>query len=390
MMPIISRVQMIMASTRHRRQSLRRRLPTSSSSPLVLLLAVLAPACGDRVSAPETTPPAHDFSPTELLTIRPLLSRAWAISESGVAAGWVGAYGGRAVVWDPHGHAHLLITSEASPFGMNADGSVVGYSVSPATGWRQQGFAFVEGSVQLLERLDPLHDAQAWTINASRVVAGVSNGWAVVWEPGADGSYGSPYSLGLRRISVNNTEGAHINGRGDVAFTAQDPECCDAVLWLRRSDGGYGDPLTLGRTHAGAHYARGINDAGIVVGYRWSGTEEIAVAWLPADYSNPVDLGPGQAWHINNRNQVVGTIGGELAGFSLELVRSRPALWLLRPDGSFTGPLDLGTPPDFRSGGARFISDSGWIVGSSWGLDSEVGSWTATRWRLPPSLRPRD
>jgi hypothetical protein len=390
MISIIAGVRTIVASTRHRRRSRRRKLAISPVTPLLLLLAVLTPACGDRVSAPETTPPEHDFSPTELLTIRPFLSQAWAISESGVAAGWVQAFNGRTIVWNPDGHAHMLMGADATPFGMNAEGSVVGYSVSPATGWRQQGFAFVDGSVQLLDRLDPEHDAQAWTINANRVVAGVSSGWAVVWEPGADGRYRPPYSLGLRRMSMNNTEGAHINGRGDVAFTAQDPECCDAVLWLRRSDGGYGDPVILGRTHAGAHYARGINDAGIVVGYRWSGTEEIAVAWLPADYSNPVDLGPGQAWHVNNRNQVVGTIGGELAGFYLEFVRSRPALWLLNTSGGFTGPMDLGTPPRFRSGGARFISDSGWIAGSSWGVDWEAGSWTATRWRLPPSLRPRD
>jgi hypothetical protein len=346
---------------------------------LGLLLAVLVLACGDRVTAPATTDPENDFSALELRTIGGIASHAFAVDQAGVVAGWSSVNVGHAVIWDPAGDAEILLSDWSSTRGMNAEGSIVGWSRAP-TG-RQGAYARVDGQHRVLVPLDPGHHAHAWTINADRIVAGVSNGWAVLWEPQPDGSYSAPRNLGLHRLS--NADGAHINARGDVAFTAEGTQCCEVVLWRRKPDGGYGEPFGLGRVHPGPHYARGINDAGIVVGYRWSGTQEIAVAWLPTDYSQPVDLGPGQAWHINNHNQVVGTSGGELAGFNLETVQSRPALWLLNGAGGFTGPLDLGTPSGYEWAAARFISDSGWIAGSTWG----PGVVAAARWRLPSSLR---
>jgi hypothetical protein len=346
----------------------------------ILLFATLALACGDGLAGPEPPQQTPEFSPTELRTMGGLLSQAFAVDEAGVVAGWSNVHGGRAMVWDTAGVPTILLSIWSSTRGVGPTGAITGWSQSPATG-RQRAFAWVDGQHRVLMPLLPDHHSHGWTVNADRIVAGVSNGWAVIWEPQADGNYGAPRELGLHRMS--HAEGAHINSRGDVAFNAERSECCEAVLWRRQPDGGYAEAQILGRVHGGPHFVRGINDAGIVVGYRWSGTEEIAVAWLPADYSRPVDLGPGQAWHVNNRNQVVGTSGGPLAGFNIETIDSRPALWILNGDGSVTGPMDLGTPPGFESGGARSISDSGWIVGSIW----TQGMHAAARWRLPPSLQ---
>jgi hypothetical protein len=315
-----------------------------------------------------------DFQPAELGRLNGSRSNAWAVSDAGDVVGWSDVSGGRAVLWRVGAGGTDLLGLPAGTRGMNADGAVVGYYNLPAGG--QRGFAARAGVRTDLPGIQAGHSTIGFGINRDGIVSGVSHGWAVVWESEPDGSYGEPRSLGL----YSNQDGAYINGRGDVAFTARTVGCCEPVLWLR-GDGGYGTPISLGRDGPGPAWAMGINDAGVVVGYQWTGLELRAVAWLPADYSQLVDLGPGQAWHINNRNQVVGTSGDELATFGG--VASRPALWILEDDGVVTGPLDLGTPPSFEWGGARFISDTGWIAGSVWGPPHVM----ATRWRLPQSLR---
>jgi hypothetical protein len=168
---------------------------------------------------------------------------------------------------------------------------------------------------------------------------------------------------------------AAINDNGDVAFSTRVDGMANPVLWRRAPNGSYGAPRLLARPLGGDYEVLAINNGGVMVGFRWTGVSMMAVAWSPADYDAPLDLGEGQAWGVNSQNQIVGTSGGDLPVFGGSA--RRPALWTLDAQGNITGPVDLGTPQGHASGGARAISDTGWIVGSSWG----PGNVVATLWR---------
>jgi uncharacterized membrane protein len=299
-------------------------------------------------------------------------SNAWAINNEGVVAGWSNVSPGRAFRWtETDGMTELQGTSSSR--GINGAGDIVGFF------YHENGFsAYVhrDGARTELQALETGSNSQAFRINDAGTVVGKSDpqAHAVVWTRGEAGAYGAPVVLGYRNVN----DGPVVNDRGDIAFTAFNASSSglyEPVLWQVQPDGSYGDALHLGRPEGGSYFVRDINDAGLVVGFRWTGAVEMAVLWHPDDYSAPVDLGVGQAWGINSHNQIVGVTGGELPAFG-GLPR-RPALWELTGNGEIYGPFDFGTPPGFEYGGARAINDSGWIAGSAWG----PGEVMATLWR---------
>jgi hypothetical protein len=331
--------------------------------------------CGDAASLPsepaadpeEQVPaaPEYRYDALTLGTLGGNESNAWSINDAGVMAGWSSVEGGRAIRWTADSAADFTGLPSGSR-GMNQAGDIVGY-VDHSGGRHAY---VVQGNNRIA--LDPLGgwgNTFAWDINDSGTVAGTSSGKVVVWRRAADGGYQAPIDLHL----YNGTERVRVNARGDVAFKSSGNGW--PVVWLAEADGGYGEPLWLGRPEAGEYFVRGLNDDGVVVGSRSTGSSSVAVVWLPENYDQPVDLGSGEAWDINANNQIVGTTGGDLPLFGGGA--RRPALWTIEADGSITGPEDLGTPAGFASGGARAISDSGSIVGSSWGPSAV----RATLWR---------
>jgi uncharacterized membrane protein len=297
-------------------------------------------------------------------------SNGWAINDAGVVAGWADFSGGRAFRWsDADGMTALPGTSSSR--GINSAGAIVGH-INHSSGF--SAYVFQDGVRTDLPALQAGFNSAAYRINDTGTVTGNSGGFAVVWKRGADGGYHAPYALGYR----SGRESPVINGRGDIAFTAFSPSgpvLNEAVLWRVQPDGSYGHALFLGRPAGGSHYVLDINDAGLIVGFRWTGTIERAVLWHPDDYSAPIDLGVGQAWGINNHGWIVGATGGEVPPFGG--VPRRPALWLVDASRSIHGPYDIGTPAGFDSGAARAINDHGWITGSAWG----PGEVMATLWR---------
>jgi probable HAF family extracellular repeat protein len=303
-------------------------------------------------------------------------SNAWAINGSGVVAGWTDASGGRAFRWSEADGMSALpgITSSR---GINDAGDIVGFS-NHASGWT--AYVYANGVRTDLAALQDGSNSTANRINAAGTITGISDpsARAVVWHRGADGSYGTPLVLGYRSSNENPV----INAHGDVAFTAfaaiPSPDLNQPVLWKVQPDGSYGEAMFLGRPAGGSYFVRDMNDAGLIVGFRWTGAIEMAVLWHPKDYGAPVDLGVGQAWGINNNGLIVGVFGGELPTFGGP--PRRAALWKVDDAGEVTGPFDLGTPPGFAHAGARAINDSGWIAGSAWG----PGQVMATLWRPEP------
>jgi uncharacterized membrane protein len=359
-----------------------RRLPGSWRSPgnatrrALVLLALAPAACSDGgITAPReggpTAPGLHEES--HIASVLGSLggggSNGWAINEAGLGAGWSDVDDGRATWWSATGAAHDVLGLRSAARGINQAGEVVGHFY-PATGF--QAFVFQAGVRTELEPLEPGRSSAAHGINDAGTVVGTSGPGVrvVVWHRLPDGSYGQPVDIG----PGGGAHGPRINGRGDVSWTAAGAEYWPAVA-LAEPGGGYGPPVWLGRPAGGSHHALGISDAGMVVGFRWSGLVEVAVAWLPGNYDDPVDLGVGQAWAANRHGQIVGTSGGDLPAFGGQ--PRRPAAWVIEADGSISGPLDIGTPAGYASGGARSISDSGWITGSSWGPDPI----RATVWR---------
>lgn len=333
----------------------------------LLGVLVFAAGCGDGVTPPseieeqlpEEAEEVFSHDATVLSALGGLESNAWTINNAGVVAGWSNVHGGRALRWA--GNEVLDLLGEWSGArGMNDAGSIAGYYSRDG---RYQAYVLQDGVLTDLEPMDPVwHDdwTFAWGINEGGTVVGVSTGRVAVWKPATGGGYEPPLSL---HLSLSGSERVQVNARGDVAFTSRGNGW--PVMWIAQPDGGYGEPLWLGRPAEGAYSVRGINDAGVVVGAMLINEVPTALAWLPGSYDQPIQLGAGEAWDINRHGQIVGATGGALLPFNRGPLR--PALWTLEPDGSVTGPDDLGTPSGFAFGGARAINDHGWIVGSCWG-----------------------
>jgi uncharacterized membrane protein len=218
----------------------------------------------------------------------------------------------------------------ASVFGINDEGVVVGAGVSP-------------------------HRATFWTVGGSATAFGS--------EPSR--AYG-------------------INNHGYIAGTrSKTPHCgayCHYEGFVYHVESGFKDLRPMG--DEGTTEALAINDAGTVVGRAASGTDYQALGpWRPVvwrldangGYSEPIELGMnrnmpvGMATGVNSRGDIVGTVSYSGLNSSVGV---RAALWRVRDDGSYAGPIMLG-----GSGGsmANGINDDGWIVGAT----SDTG---ATLW----------
>ena len=337
----------------------------------VTAVAASLPAARVEIEVPAPGTLIDRFHAIPLGRLGATQSNGWAINDAGVVAGWSNVSGGRAFRWS-EAEGMTALPGISSSRGINSAGAIVGHFNHPS-GF--SAYVFDTGVRIDLTPLDAGSNSNAYRINDSGTVVGRSTaGRAVAWRRGADGRYGAPVALGYR----NSNDSPVINGRGDIAFTAFSPSFTglnEPVLWRIQPDGSYGDALFLGRPAGGSYFVRDINDAGLIVGFRWTGTIEMAVLWHPADYAAPIDLGVGEAWGINNRGWIVGGTGGDLPSFGG--VPRRPALWVVDTSSSVHGPYDIGTPGGFDYGAARAINDHGWITGSAWG----PGEIMATLWR---------
>lgn len=345
------------------------------------LVAAGAVACSDARPLP-TEPDGRPTSTSEGSHTATLLpapgatqSNGWSVNDSGIASGWSDASGGRAIRWSEAGVAEDILGVDSGTRGINGAGGIVGWARHPDG--LQRAYVYTGGVRIDLEKLEPGGRGSAHGINDAGTVVGISSmeggSNAVVWRQEADGSYGAPVALGFG----NPTEGPQVNDRGDIVFSAYVWNLHRPVIWPVQPDGSYGEPIWLGRPADGHYYARDMNDQGVVVGSRHQPSEgpPVAVVWLPGDYDAPIDLGIGEAWAINEHNQIVGTRGGHLPVFGG--ASRRPALWALEADGTISGPLDIGTPSGYQSGGARDINDEGVIIGSSWGPEEvQATLWT--------------
>jgi probable HAF family extracellular repeat protein len=299
-------------------------------------------------------------------------SNGWVINDAGVAAGWSSVSGGRAILWPISGPPADFLGEDSGTRGINNPGAIVGWVRHPDGA--QRGYVFADG-----ERIDltslGLGPAVATGINATGTVVGRSNARVVVWQPDTGGGYGGPVDVGPYAIGTPD-----INDHGTIVFTAELPTDGGWIMYrplLGRADpdGNYDEPIRLGAPGTTDYAAHAINNAGLVVGVRYGMNATYAVLWHPDDYARPIDLGVGEAWDINDHNQVVGTLGGPFPVFGDEA--RRPGLWIVAADGSVLEEIALGSPAGFASGGARGINNEGWIIGSSWG----PGPVQATLWR---------
>jgi len=197
----------------------------------------------------------------------------------------------------------------------------------------------------------------------------------VVWHRRPDGTYGAGTFLPPRPEQTWGEgdwigRAVAINGRGDIAGTIQnrrEPRVIP-VLWRARPDATYEAPMELGE-HSG--FARGINDAGWVVGELTSKDHSpvlIAVLWHPDDYSKSIELGSGYAFDVNNSGWVAGG-GSHRTG----------QVWSLNQRGEVMAVFRLPSAPGFEVSQARAINSDGWVVGTSSGT-RETGQQT-TVWK---------
>jgi uncharacterized membrane protein len=290
-------------------------------------------------------------------------SNGWGVNGAGAVAGWASwsqtrPEEGRAFLWSEAGGLRELLGVESGVRGMNDAGVVVGYQRSAAG---DRAYVVTTAGRVDLQPLVPGQETFASGINASGVVVGRSDQQAVVWRPGPDGAYGAAVAIGSAVANYSPV----INGRGDVAFSPPQPAGRPRV-WRAREGGGFEDPVSLGASADTNYWVRGMNSAGLVVGFGLRGGAVRAFLWHPNDYATPIDLGIlGEAWAINERNEIVGTEGGQLPVFGGQA--RTPVIWRVDPAGSVSQPLRLKLPTGFDSGGARSISSAGWVAGSVWG-----------------------
>jgi hypothetical protein len=149
------------------------------------------------------------------------------------------------------------------------------------------------------------HAASGLAINEAGTVAGEVTvdqlARAFTWtDAGGFRTYDPPARFNFSYASSINSHGAiagasavvDARGTGEMAPTVWQPD--GQTFVLRNPAGGWA-------------LARGINDAGVVVGY--AGTH--AAAW-PTPHENPILLADGQggqAWGINNQGHIVGVVG---------------------------------------------------------------------------------
>ncbi len=198
------------------------------------------------------------------------------------------------------------------PRAINNRGQVVGEWESPVLGGPRAFLWDPANPVQFFHDLGP---GRAYGINDSGLVVGerptgpFGFGRAVLWDTVSGGlvDIGGFWGVGVLSSQANA-----INNNGQVAGTFADSQRSHAFVW--DSSNGIQDLSNLGRAF---EFARGINDAGIVVGdgggraVFWNNTPSnpcppsfpwtcVVVDPTPATFSTVHDLGPGVVFGINN------------------------------------------------------------------------------------------
>ncbi|HYN81402.1 MAG TPA: hypothetical protein VES88_07870 [Gemmatimonadaceae bacterium] len=213
-------------------------------------------------------------------------------------------------------------------------------------------------------------DAFAADVNGSSIIVGFSNGRAMVWLP--DGST-TDLGPGCAR---------GINDAGTIVGVLATPEGQQGVVWTR-SGSGWNPPQVLPRTLVptswgawplcGYPTAKNINNSGIIVGTALMG-QDTPAAWVPQTPTGPwgeptLPLGAvnGSATSINESGYMVGNVGPEWV----------PTVYLT--DGTRTAISRSG--PTWPTGFSFGINNSGDVVARDngmavWFLAAGAATWT--------------
>jgi probable HAF family extracellular repeat protein len=257
---------------------------------------------------------------------------AWAIDGDGDLAGMATVNGNRQAFYLPSGADTAMLVpplNAASPsgwaYGVNDAGQVAGASTSTDTAGDMHAFVWTgNGGTVDLGGFAANVTSYAYAINSSGVVAGYSyrsDGTydAAAWSPSASGWTITDLNP-LHNVCPGNSLAYAINGSGDAVgagnFTAQYQSAC-----LFEPNGTVVNLGTLGGTQAFTNppdAARGINNAGVVVGNSMttSGTAH-AFVWDSQDQMRdlnkllaPDSSGTGwtleYAYGINDAGDIVG------------------------------------------------------------------------------------
>ncbi len=192
--------------------------------------------------------------------------------------------------------------------GVNSSGDVVGWATYPGGGsFDRRAFLWRNGEMIDLGTFGG-DWAEAWAINDVGQVVGYARSpddkaWAFIWENGE-----MRHLEGLHPTRNHEAYGINNNGiAAGYAWDASEFGLKHAVLW--DADGRVRDLGTLAPNNEGQSGAKGINDAGYVVGGSDTRASHSAFLWVDGVM---YDLGRLEgkigAWaeDINNHNQIVG------------------------------------------------------------------------------------
>jgi uncharacterized membrane protein len=309
-------------------------------------------------------------------------SMASAINNHGLIAGSAvdAAWNWTAVAWNPGAEPVTFGGLHSHATATNNRGWIVG-SRGMDLGYHDIPFILENGVLAELEQFHPPFISQPLAINEAGTIVGygarddwADPTWPLIWRRNPDGTYGAPEQLPLpddQQWEIDQhqegSQAAAIDDRGDVVGTLRfgwlPGQFDQAVLWRVRADGTYDEPLILGGMNG---RARGINNAGLVVGSIDNGQGREAVVWHPRDYSTPIKLGRAELWSeavaVNDAGQVVGhaersdaVYGGVPIG----------VLWTVGIEGRTVDQIDLASPPGYSHSRPRALNAHGWVVGMS-------------------------
>jgi len=316
---------------------------------------------GNISSVPDSGLQANDYD------------RALGINDAGQVVGvteqTTGSYHNHAFVWTLQGGLQDIGTLtngfDSVATGINAAGTLVGYSNLPAFGGLPD-HAFIWTPAGGFTDLGTFGGAasRAFAINASGQVVGWANDasnnqTAFIWN-----NFYGLQSLGTEPGDTSSSAAA-INASGVVAGSSGTTDSSHGFKWDLAH--GMQDLGTLGGTHT---YATGINNAGQIVGSSETGTGEThAFVWTASKGMQDLNsqVAPGTGWVLTQANAInasgqiagVGTINGATHGFLLTIplpldLSLSPSTLTFAQVG--TGTVTLGSPatsgPNPYNGGA--------------------------------------
>ena len=311
-------------------------------------------------------------------TLGGLSSMAWAINNLGAVVGESKDAAGqdRAFLWTKEGGMRNLGTlggSTSRAYDINDAGQVVGTSINAIGQMRPFLWTEAEG-MRDIGRPDGSYGG-AYGINSYGDVAMEGRGGNVVW--------GAFYRSSLGVIDEINTINANpedVNNSSQVvgylSYTSATGATIQAVLWSRSVNGWEEKPLGF---VSGAHSseARGINDAGQVVGYSRSFDNGVqAIIWTAAEGMKLLPNLPrrreSRAWNISNSGDVVGSS-------QMSSGLGTATLWSPVPGGWKV--IDLGGAL-YGSSLARGVNDVGQVVGVGVLVAGNSGHQQAILWEF--------